>query len=193
VLSASKPYWQTVTCYPGTLLVEYFIREHPSIIQCFLLLFHASTFGVQMKIGQQSYILPPELDVHRHKQEGSGFITSWRDSRLFKWSLSFRITTKILYAILTSPFMLYVQSTSFSLTLSEYKLWSSSLCNFPQLPVTSYWYCYSSVVNKKVKLSMCLTTSALCHEDLWESGGIAQTFLTSALDGHEWSASYPGR
>jgi hypothetical protein len=27
----------------------------------------------------------------------------------------------------------------------------------------------------------------------WGSGGIAYTFLTSALDGSEWSASRPGR
>jgi hypothetical protein len=27
----------------------------------------------------------------------------------------------------------------------------------------------------------------------WGSGGIAHTFLTSALDGGEWSASRPGR
>jgi hypothetical protein len=33
----------------------------------------------------------------------------------------------------------------------------------------------------------------LCHEDLWGSGGIASPFLTSAVDGGEWSASRPGR
>jgi hypothetical protein len=27
------------------------------------------------------------------------------------------------------------------------------------------------------------------HENVWESGGIAPSFLTSALDGGEWSAS----
>jgi hypothetical protein len=36
---------------------------------------------------------------------------------------------------------------------------------------------------KKVNLSL------LCHEDIWESGGIAPPFLTSVLDGGEWSAS----
>jgi hypothetical protein len=30
------------------------------------------------------------------------------------------------------------------------------------------------------------------HEDMWGSGGIAPPFLTSALDGGEWSASRPG-
>jgi hypothetical protein len=30
------------------------------------------------------------------------------------------------------------------------------------------------------------------HEDLCASGGIAPSFLTSALDGDTWSASHPG-
>jgi hypothetical protein len=34
---------------------------------------------------------------------------------------------------------------------------------------------------------------APCHEDEWGSGGIAPLFFSSALDGGEWSASYPGR
>jgi hypothetical protein len=41
----------------------------------------------------------------------------------------------------------------------------------------------------KAKLSLCLISSALCHEDMWGSGGIAPPFLTLALDGSEWSAS----
>jgi hypothetical protein len=32
---------------------------------------------------------------------------------------------------------------------------------------------------------------ALCHENMWESGCIAPTFLASALEGGEWSASHP--
>jgi hypothetical protein len=32
----------------------------------------------------------------------------------------------------------------------------------------------------------------LCHEDVWESGGIAPPFLTSVLGGGEWSASLSG-
>jgi hypothetical protein len=28
---------------------------------------------------------------------------------------------------------------------------------------------------------------------MWESGGIAPPFMTSVLDGGEWSASLPGR
>jgi hypothetical protein len=47
-------------------------------------------------------------------------------------------------------------------------------------------------VLKKVKLSVCLINWALCHEDIWGSGDIAPPFLTSALDGDEWSASRPG-
>jgi hypothetical protein len=38
-------------------------------------------------------------------------------------------------------------------------------------------------------LSLCLITQALCHEDVWGSGGLAQPFLTSALDGREWLVS----
>jgi hypothetical protein len=45
----------------------------------------------------------------------------------------------------------------------------------------------------KVKLSLCLISYALRHEDVWGSGGIALPFLTSALDGGEWSASRPCR
>jgi hypothetical protein len=45
----------------------------------------------------------------------------------------------------------------------------------------------------KVKLTLCLINKALCHEDIWGSGGIAPPFLTSALDGGEWSASRPYR
>jgi hypothetical protein len=48
-------------------------------------------------------------------------------------------------------------------------------------------------VKKKVKLSLCVFNSTLCHEDVWGSGGIAPPFLTSALDGGERSASLPGR
>jgi hypothetical protein len=35
---------------------------------------------------------------------------------------------------------------------------------------------------------MCL----ISHVDIWESGGIAPPFLTSALDEGEWSVSRPG-
>jgi hypothetical protein len=49
---------------------------------------------------------------------------------------------------------------------------------------------YSGV---KLKLSLCLIKWAPHHEDVWESGGIAPQFLTSALDGGEWLASRSGR
>jgi hypothetical protein len=45
------------------------------------------------------------------------------------------------------------------------------------------WDRRSRSKKKKVKL----------HEHVWESGGIAPSFLTSALVGGEWSASRPGR
>jgi hypothetical protein len=42
-----------------------------------------------------------------------------------------------------------------------------------------------------VNLSLCSISQALCHEDIWGSGGIAPPCLTSVLDGGEWSASRP--
>jgi hypothetical protein len=36
---------------------------------------------------------------------------------------------------------------------------------------------YHSKVKKKVKLSLCLTNYALCHEDVWGSGCIDPRFL----------------
>jgi hypothetical protein len=41
----------------------------------------------------------------------------------------------------------------------------------------------------RIKLSLCLTNKTLRHEDVWGSGDIAPSFLTSAPDGGEWSAS----
>jgi hypothetical protein len=46
---------------------------------------------------------------------------------------------------------------------------------------------------KKVMLSLCLINQPLCHEDIRGSGCIAPPFLTSAVDGAEWSASCPDR
>jgi hypothetical protein len=43
----------------------------------------------------------------------------------------------------------------------------------------------------KVKVKLSLLASR--HEYVWESGGIAPPFLTSALDGGEQSASCPDR
>jgi hypothetical protein len=43
----------------------------------------------------------------------------------------------------------------------------------------------------KAKLSMWLINYAICHEDICGNGGVASLFLTSALDGGEWSASCP--
>jgi hypothetical protein len=45
----------------------------------------------------------------------------------------------------------------------------------------------------EVKLSLCLITLALCHEDIRRSGDIAPPFFTSLLDGGDWSASLPSR
>jgi hypothetical protein len=43
----------------------------------------------------------------------------------------------------------------------------------------------------KVHLSLCLIDQAVCHEDIWGSGGIVPPVLTKALDGGQWSASRP--
>jgi hypothetical protein len=45
----------------------------------------------------------------------------------------------------------------------------------------------------KVKLSLCLINEASHHEDMPGNRGIAASFLTSALDGSEWSASQSTR
>jgi hypothetical protein len=39
----------------------------------------------------------------------------------------------------------------------------------------------------------CSIGKAQCREDVRGNGGIAAAFLTSALDGGEWSAQRPGR
>jgi hypothetical protein len=48
-------------------------------------------------------------------------------------------------------------------------------------------------VHVMVKLSLCLTNSALCHKGVWGSRCVDPLFLTSALAGGEWSASRPSR
>jgi hypothetical protein len=44
----------------------------------------------------------------------------------------------------------------------------------------------------QVQLSRCLSNQALPLEEMWGNGGIASPFLTSALDGVEWSFSCSG-
>jgi hypothetical protein len=48
---------------------------------------------------------------------------------------------------------------------------------------------YHSMVKEKVKLPLCLTNYALCHEDVWGSGCTDPLFLTLTLVGGELSAS----
>jgi hypothetical protein len=45
----------------------------------------------------------------------------------------------------------------------------------------------------KEKLSLCLINLALCHEDIWGSGGIAPPFFILELSECELSVSRPGR
>jgi hypothetical protein len=53
---------------------------------------------------------------------------------------------------------------------------------------------YSLAIHSlKVKLFPCLITSAPSHKDVWGNGDVAPVFLTSALDGVQWSVSSPGR
>jgi hypothetical protein len=47
-------------------------------------------------------------------------------------------------------------------------------------------------LHSPVRLHVVMFNYALCHEDMWGSGGIAPPFLTSELDGGELSASSPG-
>jgi hypothetical protein len=53
--------------------------------------------------------------------------------------------------------------------------------------------CAHVIQGKKVKFSLYLISQALRHEDIWVSGDVAPSFLTSALDGDVWSASRPYR
>jgi hypothetical protein len=46
--------------------------------------------------------------------------------------------------------------------------------------IAEFWYVKSGGTYSNL---WALKGSALCHEDIWESGGIAPPFLTSALDG----------
>jgi hypothetical protein len=48
---------------------------------------------------------------------------------------------------------------------------------------------YHKKVKEKIKLFLYLINYALFHKHIWGSGGIAPTFLTSALDEGVWSAS----
>jgi hypothetical protein len=54
----------------------------------------------------------------------------------------------------------------------------------------SYIYIYIYKF-KKVKLTLCSINCASRHEDVSGIGGIALSYLTSALDGVEWSDSRP--
>jgi hypothetical protein len=46
---------------------------------------------------------------------------------------------------------------------------------------------------KQVKFFLRLINYSSCHEDVWGSGGIAHIFMTTELDGGEWSVSHTGR
>jgi hypothetical protein len=65
---------------------------------------------------------------------------------------------------------------------SYYWFWSIKFKRIPSLHKILH-------TKKNVKLSLCLINLALCHEDMWGSGGIAPPFLISALHGGEWSYS----
>jgi hypothetical protein len=47
------------------------------------------------------------------------------------------------------------------------------------------------IKGEKVKVFPTLNELSITDEDVWESGGIAPPFLTTAIDGTEWSASRP--
>jgi hypothetical protein len=63
------------------------------------------------------------------------------------------------------------------------------------LHLQKYWTDFDKIWfrgGKKVKLPLCLSNEAPRLENVQGSGGIAPPFLTSALDGGEWSVSRPG-
>jgi hypothetical protein len=84
-----------------------------------------------------------------------------------------------------------------SLFLYETRIANVNFSNLRLMCRPSGWPEWSNIfglmIIYKVKLSLCLISLALCHEDIWGSGGIATPFLTSALVGGEWSASRPCR
>jgi hypothetical protein len=47
---------------------------------------------------------------------------------------------------------------------------------------------FVSYIKVKGKLPLCAINRALSHEDVGVGGGITPVFLTTALDGNEWSA-----
>jgi hypothetical protein len=49
------------------------------------------------------------------------------------------------------------------------------------------------IINKKNNMYLCLINQALRHEGIRKSVGIAPLFLTSAIDGGEWSDLRFGR
>jgi hypothetical protein len=52
--------------------------------------------------------------------------------------------------------------------------------------------CVAEVKKKKAYVIPVLNSVIKdCHEGMWISGGIAPPFLTTPLDGGEWSASHP--
>jgi hypothetical protein len=79
------------------------------------------------------------------------------------------------------PCRLHVLPNSFPYLIlisgKGHKLW-----NFLQPPVTAY-----KIRGKAVPV----LNYAPSHEDIWQSRGIAPPFLTSALAGCDWSASWP--
>jgi hypothetical protein len=57
--------------------------------------------------------------------------------------------------------------------------------------ITSFWRRIR--LHNKLEIPFCLISSTLCHADVWRNEGMAPSFLTSALDGGECSASLPCR
>jgi hypothetical protein len=52
---------------------------------------------------------------------------------------------------------------------------------------------FQQTVLIKVNLSLGLIIWGACHKDIWGNGALLSPFLTSILDGGEWSDSRPGR
>jgi hypothetical protein len=50
-----------------------------------------------------------------------------------------------------------------------------------------------AIERKKIKFSLCLINQTTRHRNIWRSGGIAPSFLISAVHGSELSASHTGR
>jgi hypothetical protein len=114
--------------------------------------------------------------------------------RLFKVSTRFRNKRKITRKYSIQVKLYFVFSVNYLKLLRSHFTVLKLVCLLMPCLIDPSTYVINFLsmllVNEK---SLCLINWARRHENVWESGVIAPQFLTSALDGGEWSASRLGR